>query len=29
VQFLNEITGIFINPINIGTDNFWAMQRSA
>jgi peptide/nickel transport system substrate-binding protein len=29
VQFLNEITGIFINPINIGTYNFWAMQRSA
>jgi peptide/nickel transport system substrate-binding protein len=27
VQFRNEVTGIFINPINIGTYNFWSMQR--
>jgi peptide/nickel transport system substrate-binding protein len=27
VQFGNDIQGIFINPINIGTYNFWAMSR--
>ena len=25
VLFRNRVTGVFINPINIGTYNFWEM----
>jgi peptide/nickel transport system substrate-binding protein len=28
VQFHNHVTGVFINPINIGTYNFWKMRRA-
>ncbi|MCO5220000.1 MAG: hypothetical protein M9947_00260 [Thermomicrobiales bacterium] len=27
VYFRNDVTGIFINPVNIGTYNYWAMSR--
>ena len=29
VIFQNDINGVFINPINIGTYNYWAMSRTA
>jgi ABC-type transport system substrate-binding protein len=29
VQFRSEVTGIIINPVNIGTYNYWAMGRKA
>ncbi len=29
VLFRNDVEGIFINPINIGTYNYWAMSRKA
>ena len=29
VYFRNGINGIFINPVNIGTYNYWAMSRAA
>lgn len=29
VQFQNRVSGIFINPINLGTYNYWKMERSA
>ncbi|CAN5567429.1 hypothetical protein BH23CHL5_BH23CHL5_01060 [soil metagenome] len=28
MQFRREIQGVFVNPINIGTYNFWSMSRS-
>ncbi|MEZ4506738.1 MAG: ABC transporter substrate-binding protein [Thermomicrobiales bacterium] len=29
VYFRNDVEGIFINPVNIGTYNYWAMSRTA
>lgn len=29
VYFRNDVQGIFINPVNIGTYNYWAMSRKA
>jgi ABC-type transport system substrate-binding protein len=29
VQFRKDVTGIVINPVNIGTYNYWAMGRTA
>ncbi len=29
VQFQNRITGVFINPVNIGTYNYWKMTRTS
>lgn len=29
VYFRNDVNGIFINPVNVGTYNYWAMSRTA